>query len=389
MEYHYSKSSLACTAALVFLHGCTGAPTPMEKVSGSSAENEPEHHVQLPIITVKRTVVPQTIEFPGKVSALPDHSVSISPNIAGKITKVMIVPGQQVLKGQLIALLDDRQLRAQLQQATVPQRAAVNAVAQAKIALDLAQKNLARTEALFDKDIVAQKDVIAARSQEQLSKSQVEAAEAKVAEAEVAPAHIATQLAFTKVYSPLSGVVAQRFLNVGSAADPATPIAHIVNLNQVMINANMPADSPANPRVGQTATITTVAEPGVTYRGLIKSISPMVDPNNNTVSIELLATNDHGRLKEGQQVNVFIETLSTNAVLVPETAIVPGHDDPAEHFVYLVRDGKLKLQKVIVGSKRNNQVPVLQGLAEGDEVVQSGGYGVPDGATLDRGRVTK
>ncbi len=361
----------------------------MEKVSGSSAENEPEHHVQLPIITVKRTVVPQTIEFPGKVSALPDHSVSISPNIAGKITKVMIVPGQQVLKGQLIALLDDRQLRAQLQQATVPQRAAVNAVAQAKIALDLAQKNLARTEALFDKDIVAQKDVIAARSQEQLSKSQVEAAEAKVAEAEVAPAHIATQLAFTKVYSPLSGVVAQRFLNVGSAADPATPIAHIVNLNQVMINANMPADSPANPRVGQTATITTVAEPGVTYRGLIKSISPMVDPNNNTVSIELLATNDHGRLKEGQQVNVFIETLSTNAVLVPETAIVPGHDDPAEHFVYLVRDGKLKLQKVIVGSKRNNQVPVLQGLAEGDEVVQSGGYGVPDGATLDRGRVTK
>ncbi|OQR26338.1 hypothetical protein BWR59_31725, partial [Pseudomonas sp. Bc-h] len=175
--------------------------------------------------------------------------VSVTPNIAGKITRVLVVPGQKVSKGQLIALLDDQQLVAQLQQTTAPQRTALNQVVQAQIALDLAQKNLTRSEALFAKDIVAEKDVVAARSQVDLCKAQVEAAQARVAEAKAAPLNVTTQLAWTKVVSPISGVIAQRFLNVGDMTDPSKPIAHVVNLNTVIVEANMPADSPAEPKV--------------------------------------------------------------------------------------------------------------------------------------------
>jgi len=393
LEYHYSKLLLV-PVAVVLLHGCTMEHSVIEdpKTESASPAPEPEseeHQVQLQTMRVKRTNVPTTINFPGKVSALPDHSVSVSPNIAGKISRVTIVPGQRVSKGQLIAILDDQQLLAQHQQASAPQEAALNAVAQAKINLDLAQKNLSRSEALFEKDIVAEKDVVSARSQALLAKSQVEAAQAKVAEAKLAPAHIATQLAFTKVYSPLSGVVAKRFLNVGSAADPTTPIAHIVDLNNVIIDASMPADSSVDPQVGHTAEITTVAEPGVKYKGRIKSISPTVDPTNNTVSIELLAKNDHGRLKEGQQVTVTITTASSQAVLVPETALTPSQEDPSDVNVLVVREGKVKLTPVSTGTKHNGQVPVLKGLANGDEIVKSGGYGIPDGAVLDRGQKEK
>jgi membrane fusion protein (multidrug efflux system) len=320
---------------------------------------------------------------------LPDHSVSVTPNLAGKITKVLVVPGQVVSKGQLIALLDDQQLVAQLQQTTAPQRTALNQVVQAKIALDLAQKNLTRSEALFAKDIVAEKDVIAARSQVELCKAQVEAAEARVAEAKVAPLNVTTQLAWTKVFSPIAGVIAQRFLNVGDMTDPSKPIAHVVNLSTVIIDANMPADSPADPKVGQTAIITTVALPGIKYGATITAISPIVDTAKNTVSIQLLCRNDYGRLKEGQQVVVSIATVATKAALVPQTSIVPGADDPAEHFVYVVRSGKLKLTKVAVGDAADGKVPVFEGLSDGDELVTSGAYGVPDGAILDRGALAK
>jgi RND family efflux transporter MFP subunit len=320
---------------------------------------------------------------------LPDKSVSISPNIAGKITQVLVVPGQKVSKGQLIATLDAQQLDAQLQQAVAPTQSALNAVAQANIALDLALKNLVRTEALFEKDIVAQKDVVAARSQAELAKSQVLAAKAKVAEAEIAPAHIRKQLEFTKVRSPLAGVVAQRFLNIGSAADPSTPIVHIVNLEQVMVIASMPADSAANPKVGHQATITAVAEPGVSFPGKIQSISPVVDQNNNTVSIEVLTNNEQRQLKEGQQVTVSIATSSSKAVLVPETAIVPGHDHPEQRLVCVVKNGKLTFKEISAGPKQNGQIPVLKGLCDGDEIVSAGAYGVPDGAILDRGPAEK
>lgn len=406
MEYQcnrHNKQVMTWLAAAVSLltllatQGCSSEQTsirpnstPAKKAEAEPAEAEPaeaveEHHVKLPTMRVSRSTVPHNIEFPGKVTALPDHSISISPNIAGKISQILVVPGQQVKKGQLIATLNDQQLRAQLLQATAPQKAALNAVAQAKISLDLAEKNLSRTEALFDKDIVAEKDVVTARSQALLSKSQVEAAEAKVSEAMLAPAHLATQMTFTKVYSPISGVVAHRFLNVGSAADPSTPIAHVVNLSQVMINANMPADSAANPRVGQSASVTTVAEPGVIYYGKIESISPTVDSINNTISIEILTSNDHSRLKEGQQVTVAIGTSSASAVLVPITAIVPGQDDPSENYIFRVSNGKLNKTKITIGQKKNNQVPVLKGLNDGEEIVTSGAYGIPDGAILDRG----
>lgn len=365
------------------LQSCTPTSTP--EAPKHEEEAEPEHHVSLPTMRVATVLVQKRLTFPGKVIALPDHSVSVTPNITGKITKVLVVPGQQVSKGQVVAYLDDQQLVAQLQQTTAPQRTALNQVVQAKIALDLAQKNLTRSEALFAKDIVAEKDVVAARSQVELCKAQVEAAEARVAEAKVAPLNIATQLAWTKVLSPITGVIAQRFLNVGDMTDPSKPIAHVVNLTTVIVDANMPADSPADPKVGQTAFITTVALPGVKYGAKITAISPIVDTARNTVSIQLLCHNEKGRLKEGQQVVVSIATVASKAALVPQTALVPGAEDPAEHFVYAVRDGKLKLTKVTVGNAEDGKVPVYDGLSDGDELVTSGAYGVPDGAILDRG----
>ncbi len=327
--------SLAFVATMLFLYGCSSTDrksTDKTVEKTTDATEEKVTLVSLPTTRVQRSIVNQSITFPGKVSALPDCSVSISPNMAGKLIAVTVVPGQVVRKGQLIARLDDRQLRAQLLVADAPQKTALNGVAQAKINLDLAEKTLTRTEALFGKEIIAQKDVIAARSAVDLAKSQVEAAQAKVAEVKTAPAQVLTQLSFMSVYTPISGIVAHRYLNIGSSVDPTTAIIHVVNLNQVMVNANMPADSPTNTRVGQPADITTVAEPGVIYRGQIKSISPMVDPTNNTVSIEVL-TKNNGHLKEGQQVNVSISTARVSAILVPETAIVPGHDDPSESFL--------------------------------------------------------
>lgn len=382
----YFKVILTLGLCASLLQSCTSTTQQAPK---HEEEAEAEHHVSLPTMRVTTMPVQKRLTFPGKVIALPDHSVSVTPNIAGKITKVLVVPGQHVSKGQPIALLDDQQLVAQLQQTTAPQRTALNQVVQAKIALDLAQKNLTRSEALFAKDIVAEKDVVAARSQVELCKAQVEAAEARVAEAKVAPLNVTTQLAWTKVVSPISGIIAQRFLNVGDMTDPSKPIAHVVNLNTVIVDANMPADSPADPKVGQTAFITTVALPGIKYGAKITAISPIVDTTRNTVSIQLLCHNELGRLKEGQQVVVSIATVATQAALVPQTALVPGAEDPAEHFVYIVRGGKLKLTKVTVGDAEDGKVPVFEGLSTGDELVISGAYGVPDGAILDRGAPAK
>ncbi len=389
MEHPYSKLLLILFAyCTLILQSCKKAEEPSAKPE-TVTEPEAQHHINLPTTRVVATIVEKLLSFPGKVTAPPDHSVLVTPNISGKITKVLVVPGQHVAKGQLVALLDDRQLVAQIQQSIAPERAALNMVEQAKISLDLAEKNLTRMESLFAKDIVAEKDVIAARSQVELGKSQVEAAQAKVSEIRLAPLHLKTQLAFTRVVSPISGTVAQRFLNVGDTADLSKPIVHIVDLSTVIIDANMPADLPADLKVGHRAVITSVASPGVKYGAQIIAISPVVDTANNTVSVQLLAQNAQGRLKEGQQVNVSIVYATQRAILVPKSALVPGSEDPSEHFVYVVRDGKLSQTKVGVGDPSGGSIPVFDGLKSGDEIITSGAYGVPEGTILDRGEPSK
>ncbi len=360
-----------------------------EKETETEKEPEEAKNVNLPTVRVTRALIPQTMEFPGKIAALPDRSVQVTPNIAGKITRVLVVPGQNVVKGQAIAILDSQELNAQMRQAIAPEQSALNQVSQAKINEDLAKKNLDRIQALFEKDISPEKDVIAAQSQLDLAKAQVEAAKAKVAEARIAPAHLKTQLAFMTVRSPLTGVVAQRFLNVGDTADPNKPIVHIVNLQDVIVNADMPADSTADPAVGQKATITTIAEENTKFIGKITAISPVVNSQGNTVPIQVQCHNQANKLKEGQTATVTIDVGARHAVTVPESALVPGDEDPSEHMVYIVRDGKLARTKVVVGAEINGRIAILKGLNDGDEIVTSGAYGIPDGTLLDRGSERK
>lgn len=376
----------AILAMVLLCAGCSNTSSNSPPVALEEREPESAKHANVPTIMVAKSVVTQTINFPGTVAALPDHSVSIAPNIAGKISRVNVVRGQFVKRGQIIATLDEQQLLAQLAQARAPQKGAVSQLRQAKVALDLAQKNYERIDALYKKDLVAQKDVIAAQGQVEIAKAQVESDEAHIDETKIAPRQITTQLEFARVRTPISGVVADRFRNVGDATDPNTPIVHVVDLSEIIIKADMPADSTADPRVGQTATISTAAEPGVVYTGRILSISPVVNGQTNTVSVELQARNSTNRLKEGQTVTVSISTGKREAILVPKASIVPGENDPSDQFVYVVRGDKLSRTRVVLGDTVGGQIAVLEGLNGGDEIATSGMYGLPDGTILDRGR---
>jgi hypothetical protein len=86
---------------------------------------------------------------------------------------------------------------------------------------------------------------------------------------------------------------------------------------------------------------------------------------------------------------VSILTATVRAFLVPETAIVPGHEDPSEQFLYRVSGDRVKLQKITTGTKSGGLIPVLRGLNVDDEIVSAGAYGVPDGAILKRGSEEK
>ncbi len=367
----------ASFALLVVLTGC-GNAKPAE-------ESAPAPALRLPIVHVSRADLPNLINLSGTVNALPDHSVKVSPAVAGKLISVSAVPGQRITRGQVIAKLDSRQATDQLAQANATLEVANAGVAQAKTNILLAQNTLSRIQMLYSEKIAPQKDLIAAQSQLTTTREQLRAAQAQVAQAQAARGQALTQLSFSEVHSPISGTVARRLLNVGDTADTTTPIVQIVDLGTVIISANLPADASVGVRVGDLGQIRSAAlqeSPLAT----VTAVSPVVDTQNNTLAIQMRCANPKAHLKEGQSVSVQITTGIHRGVLtIPKTALVPDPEHPEGHLVYQFQAGKISRVKAQTGIEVGNRIEILSGLNANAAIVASGAYGLPDGTAVEAG----
>ena len=361
---------------LVLLAGCQSAK-PAE-------DPAPPPVVRLPIARVQRQDLTSIARLTGTVNALPDHSVKVSPAVAGKLTSVLVVPGQRITRGQLLARLDNRQSTGQLAQTNAALQSTNVGVAQAQTNLQLVRDTLNRVQMLYNEKIAPQKDLIAAQSQLATSKQQLQAAQSQVAQAQATRAQSVTQLGFAEVRSPISGVVARRLLNIGDTTDPATPIVHVVDLSTVIINASQPADSPVQIQVGQKGYIQSPSQGRQSLVGTVTAVSPIVDPQSNTLSIQLRCPNPKGQLKEGQSVAVQVTTSVHRAALtVPKTALVPDPDQPNARLVYKLQGGKITRVPVRTGLEERGQIEILSGLSAGEMIASSGAYGLPDGTAVE------
>jgi RND family efflux transporter MFP subunit len=381
----YFSLILSCTLVLFGLVACS--PTvPNEPAKKDDEAETKRAAVQVPIGSARTEDLAQDILIQGIVGPLPDHSVKVSPAMAGKLAQVLVVDGQSVRRGQLIAKLDDRHIREQLDQATAAVQTAEANLQQAQSALTFAKENLDRQKNLFQAEVAAKKDVLAAENQVQTAALQIQSLQSQIKSAKASRAQIQTELSLTEIKSPIEGVVANRFLNIGDTADPNAPVVQVVGLQNVIVNASLPADAPQQLKVGEHARIHSDAERGSEYDATITSISPIVDRASNSIIVQLLSKNPGGKLRDGQSVNVSITSkVDRSAVVIPQTALVPDPNDPERQMVYVVRDGKATRVPVVPGGTKGELIEILKGLRAGEAIVVEGGYGLPDGSPVDNG----
>ena len=374
----------ASCVLLLMLSACkASSSTPTKSGDSSSAV------LRLPVVRVQNSDLPVVVSIPGTVSTLPNQSVKVSPTVAGTIIAIPVVPGQRVDRGQVIAKLDSSQSKAQLNQASAALKAAESNVDQAKANLQLANSDLERYRMLYKSGAISQQSFVTYQNKATVAQSQLDAAKAQVGQSRASLTQSQNQLKYNIVHSPIKGIVASRLLQVGDSAagagaSPSTPIMEIVNLDTVIVNANLPADKPANIHVGENAQIGSVALPGVTFDGTVTAINPVVDPKSNTLSIEVRTPNPGDKLKAGQVVSVSITTsVHKGALTVPQTALVPDPNNSLLQLVYTVQAGKAKPVQVKTGIERDGRVEILSGLQVGETVVAKGAYGVPVGTAIE------
>lgn len=352
--------STACLA------GCGGKSAPDDAAGGEGAANAV---AEVTVTKVVRADIRDTVAISGSVAGLPNQDVKVSSLVSGRVSELSVAEGDMVHAGQVLAKIDSHSYHDQLLQAEAAKQ-------QAEAALENAQLSAKRNADLFQRGIAARKDMEDARMQESVTTAALRQAEAVLSIAKL-------QLDRTEIRSPLNGRVAKRFVSVGEQVDgtAAQPIVEVANLQEVELLGNLPAIYLAKLNRGESLEIESDAFTGRKFAGKVIAISPAVDPLTGQGVVRVRIANSEGLLRLGMFLTTQVAVEDhKNALTIPAEALY--RDEKGDPQVYVVEGEKATAADVKVGIQGKERVEILEGVKEGDTVIRTGGYGLPDTAKV-------
>lgn len=399
------------TLVLLFAAACGGSKA---NVRQEQANAQPAA-VDVTTATAIVRELPQFFEATGSLTG--DEQTDVAPSIAGKVVAVGVDMGSYVKRGQMIVRLDDvdAKLRVQQQQAQLDQMKAslrqadekvgvrpgqsfdlnkIPEVSNAKVALDLAEKNLRRSEKLIESGDVsrsqydqqkAQRDQLLQVYESALSLARQNYAAVMTARANVANAESQLNLArrslsYALVYSPIDGFVSERNADLGEYVSLTTKVATIVKINPLRVRIDIPEQAIPAISVGQSVSVTTSAWPDKNFSGRIARISPNVTPASRTLTVEAEVENGSGALKPGQFATVrILQSRAQPAVLVPARAV---RTEAGVSRVFVIKDGHAQERVVQLGQTEGDLVQIKNGIAGDEQVATSNVEQLADGMAV-------
>ena len=394
-------SGVVVMAAWMFAAGCSS-----EKPAG-----QPTVTVQVAPVektTIQRVVETQAVLFPLQQAA-------IVPKISAPVQKFLIKRGSPVKQGQLLAVLENKDLSAAAEDtqgaykqaqavyetttaASLPEeiRKAEADAQQAQQALDAQEKVFESRQKLFEQGALPRKeldqsrvDITQARNQYDIAKQHLEKLLAIGKEDEIKAAEgqrdsakgkylgAQAQLSYSEIRSPINGVITDRPLYPGEMAAAGTPLLTVMDISSVIAKAHIPQDQAAALKIGDDGTMTV---PGIDepIKGKVTVVSPALDPNSTTVEVWFEARNPKHELKPGSSVHLSLTAQTVkDALVIPVTSILTAPDGSTT-VMLAGSDGLAHQQGVKVGVRNGEDVQVVEGVKEGDKVVTNGAYGLPD-----------
>jgi RND family efflux transporter MFP subunit len=182
----------------------------------------------------------------------------------------------------------------------------------------------------------------------------------------------------TVIVAPFSGLIVKRFINQGEFVStmPPSPLFLIMNIDKVKAEIGLPEVHLARINIGNPVEVTVDTYPGITFRGKISTINPMVNPVSRAFKVKVEIPNKDHRLKSGMFARVKIyHKIHKGALIVPFKSVMRREGDTV---VFVIDDDTVRLRSVTAGINNEREIEVIDGLKEGEEVVIEGHYGMAD-----------
>lgn len=328
--------TLFASSAVLMMLGCSSGT---ENAADKTVENE------VPSVSITQAVkrnVDHTHTYTSTVQ--PYIKNNIAPQSMNRISKINVEIGDFVTKGQVLAEMDQIQLR------------------QAELQMKNYETEYNRLQELFDAGGLSQSDLDAIELAYNVSKTSYE-----------------NLLENSVLTSPISGIVTARNYDAGDMYGMTLPLFTVEQIVPVKLLIGVSETDYSKIRKGAPVSITVDALPGKTFTGKVNRVYPSIDPMTRTVTVETVVNNSDKVLRPGMFARVTLNFETVESIIIPDTAVIK-QTGSGERFVYILNpDNTVTYKKVELGLRLDNEYEVLSGVAEGDKVVTGGQIRLKDG----------
>lgn len=314
-----------------------------EAENGMNNGNERARLIPVETITIEMGSFEDFIRLTCTVEALED--ALISSETSGRILSIA-QRGQSIRKGDVIAQMDDRVIRAQYEAASTM--------------FELADDTFNRLEVLYADSIISTQDFRSAKAQRDQAKAQLDATE--------------KQLRDARLIAPFNGRVEERFIQTGELINPGMPVVRLVNTNRVRIIAGVPESYSGQIKEGSEAIVNFRALNLRDIRSRVSFAANIIDGATRTFLVEIELDNRDELMKPEMVADVRLKRQSIkNAVIIPRTAVIRDESGTNVFIAKEVNGRKeAELRAVTTGMASGSIIQILDGIRDGEEVVVAG-----------------
>ena len=323
---------------------------------GRASQSSP---VEVAMIETGPIVLKRT--FSGTLDPLADFVVA--PKVSGRIEKLLVDISDTVSQGQVVGELDNAEYVQAVAQAQADLVVARANLAQAKSALEIADRELERTRKLLKRGIASDSEFDALKAEQLVKNAQLQVARAQLTKAESSLETAKIRLGYTRITASWTGgddtrLVAERYYDEGQTVAANQPLLLIVELDPILGVVYVTEKDYAHLRAGQTVSLTTDAYRDAAFFGRIERIAPIFQKATRQARVEMIIENPGHRLKPGMFVRATVSLKRVaEATIIPEQALVLRDNKPG---VFVVNaDGKSVVWRTVkVGIREEGRVQV-------------------------------
>ena len=387
----------------------------------SEKESEVTPTVSVKVAKAEKGAIAAPVTAVGTI--WPREKADVGAKISAQIKSMALLKNKLVRAGEVIAVLESRDLQAQRAEAvaalnearanersvitgTIPKTNAEDqkALTDARARVNTARATYERRRVLYEKGGISKKDLEASqldlttaedelRLEEQtvalrthsLNPNDRALAAARTAQAQQRVATLDAQLSYATVRSPITGIVTDQFQYEGEFASAGGKLVTIADTSTVIVKAPFSDTAVAQVKTGDTATVVPTDTSAEEMRGQVTLLSHSSDPTNRSVEVWVTLGNGDGKLRANGAAQVTIAANSkTDAIVVPAPAVSLETSNANEGTVMVVDNQNVAHEtKVMIGIRTPDTIEIVEGLKGGETVVVEGNYALADGTKVE------